>query len=123
MHLNARIYKTFCCSVLSFLCQWEDPPAEVLKADAWALRRLAPGSGNWIMPTDLQHFKHNYGLPFDFPGFCNMALSAKMRVSEYEPQIPWQQYSQELARARSSACFTHAAWSKWYQNSHVVVVL
>ena len=123
MNLNSRVYKTFCCSVLSFLWQLEEPPPEVLEAEAWALRRMAPGPGNWVRPLELHHLKQGFGLPFEFPSFCNMARAAKLRILEFEPQMNCQQYSDDLLSARASACFKHEIWSRWYDNSHVSVLL
>lgn len=85
MHFNARVYRIFCCSVLSFLWQPEDVPDFVLEMEAWALRRLAPGPGNWIRPIELRHLKSAWHHPFEFPCFHDMSLAAKLRVRELEP--------------------------------------
>ena len=48
MYMNASVYRSFCMSLFSFLWQLEDIPTEVLHLETWALRRLAPGPGNWL---------------------------------------------------------------------------
>ena len=52
LQANALVYRTFCCSVFGFLWQLDSLPDRVLAEEAWALRRLAPGPGNWIRPVD-----------------------------------------------------------------------
>ena len=123
MQLNSRVYRTFCLSLFSFLWQLEEPPPHVQKAEVWALRRFAPGPGNWIRPLDLRHLKHRFGHPFDFPSFLHLNLAAKVRVLHYEPQIDWSACRDQLQEARSTATFVRPAWATWYQNSHSLIVL
>ena len=122
LQLNANIYRTFCCSLFSFLWQLEEPPEEVLNLEAWALRRLVPGPGNWIRPADLCQLKTKFGLPIEFPSFRHMALATKMRVCEYEPQLNLQSQCRELAVVRAENLVDRKAWSSWYQNSYALVL-
>ena len=90
-----------------------------LRANYIAQRQLVRGPGNWIRDKELKHMKHQFGLPFDFPSFHDLALSAKMRVFEYEPQISWNGYFDQLTHALATATMTHTAWEKWYGASHI----
>ena len=119
---NSRVYKTFCTSLFGFLWQLEDTPVKVKNIEAWALRRLAPGPGNWIRPVEIHHMS-GYGCPFSFPSFEHMSLAAKMRIRHYEPQIRWAQYQQELQELIASPVVRRPESTSWYQNSHVFVVL
>ena len=84
MYLNSRVYRTFCCSVFGFLWQIDCLPPSVMDAEIWALRRLAPGPGNWVRPVELSQLKHRYGHPFQFPSFHDLSLSAKLHVLQFE---------------------------------------
>ena len=48
MHMNSRVYRAFCCSVLAFVWQLEAIPAEIYEEEKQAIRKMAPGPGNWI---------------------------------------------------------------------------
>ena len=102
--------------------QLEEPPTRVMDSEAWALRRLAPGPGNWISAADLRHLK-SFGIPFDFPSFFHLKLASRMRVLQYEPQINWHALSDRLAEALSTASVSRPGWRLWYETSHVRVVL
>ena len=86
MYLNAQVYRSLCCSLFSFVWQLEEPPPEVLKLELWALRRLAPGPGNWIRAVDLQNLRR-YGHTFEFAGFKRSAIASTLRVLQFEPQL------------------------------------
>ena len=121
MSLNASIFRTFCSSVLSFLWQLDDVPEEVYKLEHWALRRLAPGPGNWLRPAELHHMK-SFGAPFDFPSFRHMALAAKLRFMRFEPQLNWDgNYAQMLAIVRSLDG-ARSTWSSWYLASPILAL-
>ena len=108
--------------MLSFPWQLEEVPGKVLELETWAHRQLVRGPGNWIRPKDLKPMKHQFGLPFDFPSFHDLALSAKMRVMEYEPQINWSSYFDQLAHAMATARMTHAACGNWYGVSYAFIM-
>lgn len=63
MHFSSRVYRTFCVALFGFLSQLEDIPESVLNDEPWALRRVAPGPGNWVCPVDLHHLS----VAFNFP--------------------------------------------------------
>ncbi|CAE8623176.1 unnamed protein product [Polarella glacialis] len=53
--LNAVAHRVFIASVLSYVMQLEADPADLQIKFEFALRRLAPGPGNWIALADLTH--------------------------------------------------------------------
>ena len=121
MYLNAQIYRALCLSIFSFLCQLEDPPVTVLNLEPWALRRLAPGPGNWIRPLDLAHLRR-FGHPFDFASIQQMALAAKVRVYHFEPQLNVKRLHGDLLNLFATAPMKHKAWDEWYNKSHVLIL-
>ena len=121
MYMNTQVYHSLCVSVFSFLWQLEDPPAEVLKLEPWALRRLAPGPGNWIRPQDL-FCLHRFGHPFEFPSFKRISIAAKMRVYHCEPQLNCQAMHEELLHVFATAPLKHSVWDGWYNSSHCLTL-
>ena len=87
MHMNAKVYRTFCVSLFAFIWQLEDIPPSILQEEEWALRQLAPGPGNWVRPVELHNLETAYFHPFSFPSFKNLALACKLRVLSYEPML------------------------------------
>ena len=122
MQCNAAVYRVFCSSIFAFLWQLEEIPQEVLHLEAWALRRLAPGPGNWIRPVELRHLQDKYSHPFCFPSFINMALSARIRLIEYEPQLNLQHKISTLSSLITSPGVKNNKWKHWYDQSHVHVL-
>ena len=122
MALNARVFRTFCCSVLSFLWQLDDLPEDIGELEHWALRRLAPGPGNWIRPPDLCHLKC-YGTPFDFPSFHHSARVAKLRFIEFEPQLHWDTLRTQISDLVRTPIAAISKWHSWYHSSPVLNVL
>ena len=57
LHYAATAYNTYAISVLSYIGQLELPPARVTEAEHSALRKAAPGPGNWMKSEDLWFFK------------------------------------------------------------------
>ena len=53
LHQACLSYNTFIVIVMSYLWQLSPPPPEVRALESLALRKLAPGPGNWILPLDL----------------------------------------------------------------------
>ena len=80
--LTAITFNVFICSVLSFVMQLEDLPADFSSKLAWALRRLVPGPGNWATPADLCSLKEEFGFPSSFTNPVDLSLAAKLRVIE-----------------------------------------
>ena len=77
-------YNTYVITVLSFIGQLENPPEAVLEAEKSALRRIASGPGNWILPSDLQHLSECYGQAMSFNGIETSAWSAQVRTALLE---------------------------------------
>ena len=87
-----------------------------------ALRRLAPGPGNWIRPCDLQQLQRCYGHPYAFPSFKNMALAAKLRLQTYEPQLQLDHQAAALSELAPLIPARRSRWQTWYQNSYVLIL-
>ena len=119
MHINAKVYRVFCTSVLSFLWQLEEVPSNMFKVEEWALRRMAPGPGNWIRPIELRHLQHRYGHPFSFPSFKQMSMSAKLRVMHFEPMLHLATKCTEIASMHQQAVYHRLTWADWFEHSPV----
>ena len=52
---------------------------EVLEKVRWALRRLAPGLGTWVIQRDLENLK-SFGFKSEFKSLKYVAQAAKLRV-------------------------------------------
>ena len=89
MHLgqqyDARVYKVFCFSILSFLWQLLPVTPRVLEAEKFALRKFASGPGNWATTHDLFQLANRFGFPYAFPSAELTAIAAKLRVHKFEP--------------------------------------
>jgi len=84
--------------------------------------KLAPGPGNWIRPVELQHLQHRYAHPFSFASFEHLALAAKLRVIEYEPQLQLNIKLSALQGAFRTARIRRPEWQNWYNQSHLFVL-
>ena len=85
LQYDARIYRVFCFSVLSFIWQLQGVDKSVLDAENEALRIFAPGPGNWATTEDLFQLSNWFGFPYAFPSSQLTSLAAKLRVIECEP--------------------------------------
>ncbi|CAK0856026.1 unnamed protein product [Prorocentrum cordatum] len=82
LNLSAIAFNLFICSVLSYVMQLQELPADFADTVAWALRRLVPGPGNWATAADLCYLKEEFGFPCSFTNPADRAQAAKLRVVE-----------------------------------------
>lgn len=73
MFLNSLYYNTFICTAVEFVAQLHKISDQVKDAKLFGLRRLAPGPGTWISPSDLEYL-HEFGID---PGFRLLEPTAK----------------------------------------------
>ena len=121
-HFNSKVYRTFCTSTLAFYWQLEELPLDILEEEKSALRKLAPGPGNWIGPEELRHLQHCFSHPFSFPCFKHMALAAKLRVASFEPDLHVEARARDLDMSLAFPAFVRPSWQQWYEQSHVFVL-
>jgi hypothetical protein len=55
--MNIIVFNTYIVTVLEYVAQLLEVTEEVKFAMSWALRKLAPGPGNWISQRDLENLK------------------------------------------------------------------
>jgi len=121
---NARVYRIFVFSVLSFLLQLSIPPPEAYEAETWALRLFAKGPcPNWCSNDDLFLLKDALGFPYAFPSLEIVSQAAKMRVSEFElfdfpAHAAW---IKTAAMGSNDFTLTHP-FSAWFSQSMFKVV-
>jgi hypothetical protein len=68
LQYSAMSYNIFAVSVLSYLAQLENPPAETYQLESAAMVKVAVGPGNWSSAEDLWHLRECYTgrhAPFD----------------------------------------------------------
>ena len=94
-------------------------PDELGVLECWALRRLAPGPGNWLRPQDLCHLKC-YATPFDFPSFHHLARAAKLRFMQFEPQLRWNTLRSQILDLVHTPVAAISKWRTWYQSSPIL---
>ena len=79
IHWNVLDFNTFIVTALEFVAQLCTPPGNIDDMMNSALRKLAPGPGNWCTTRDLEHLQL-YGLPASFRTLVFTAKAAKLRV-------------------------------------------
>ncbi|CAE8598073.1 unnamed protein product [Polarella glacialis] len=80
LHLNLLVYRVFIASLLGFVMQLEPDPPDIMGYFDIAMRRLAPGPGNWLSRADAFHLRSAYGFPLEFEDPRWMSMACKMRV-------------------------------------------
>ena len=123
LQFSTIAYNTFCTTVLSYIGQLEHPPVDVYGREKQALRRMAPGPGNWITPQDCWHLKESYGLSKSFDSLELVAWAAKIRVIMVEGE----RVRKLAARVKEAILSSEylgrrIAWKDWYDRSHVLVL-
>ncbi|CAK0890248.1 unnamed protein product, partial [Prorocentrum cordatum] len=84
LHFATFVYNVYALPVLSFTAQIADVDVAVGELEKWALRRAAPGPGNWAMPEDLWQLDRNFGMPQAFGQLATLAQAAQLRLAAYE---------------------------------------
>jgi len=79
--MNTLAFNIYIVTLLEYVAQLQEVTPEVVDKEKAALRKLAPGPGNWIMPTDLEHLKQ-FGFPAEFRTILITAAAAKLRVCD-----------------------------------------
>jgi hypothetical protein len=121
-------YNTSVITVLSFIGQLENPPDAVLEIEKVALRHMASGPGNWILPADLQHLSECYGQAMSFNGIQTSAWSAQVRTALVEAMntggLDVNSRASLLRHLLQSAEFLgrRRIWQHWYDQSHLFVL-
>ena len=124
----AVAYRVFVASVLLFVGQLENPPPDVCIAERQALRRAAPGPGNWATPADLWSLRESFGFPASFLNIGCSIKASQIRVATCEAEsqggLRATTRAAELDQLQSASTFTDriALWGEWYAGSHVRVL-
>ena len=113
LQYDVRVYKVFCFSVLGFLWQLMPLPSNWDRLEQWALRKFAPGPGNWATPMDLFCLKAWYGSHFAFPSMRLTALAAKLRVFRLEDG-DFLARKADLLEGIAFGEHRCAEWREWY---------
>ena len=128
LQFSARAYNTFVFSVLSFVCQLEDPPPLALDMEKLALTRAAPGPHNWCAAADLWNLDSAFNFGFYFRNLACFAKAAQMRV------VIWEAIATGgIHLSDKIACLDEALlqteflgrryrFASWYEASHVRVL-
>ena len=96
--MNTLAFNIYIVTLLEYVAQLQQVTPGVIAKENAALRKLAPGPGNWIMPRDLEHLKQ-FGFPAEFRTILITAAAAKLRVKSVcrrgqpppNPQFGWPQ--------------------------------
>ncbi|CAK0898423.1 unnamed protein product [Prorocentrum cordatum] len=123
LHFAAAAYNSYALPVLSFLVQVAAPTDDVLAAESWALRRAAPGPGNWAMPEDHWGLKENYGMPRSFGSLQDLTKAAQLRVFHCENSAHGGlQLEVRAAQLRTAAALSRfperfLLWATWFSTA------
>ena len=128
LHYAATAYNTYAISVLSYIGQLELPPARVTEAEHSALRKAAPGPGNWMKSEDLWFFKECYGGTTSFANLSFVAWASQIRVATWESRargglnVDVRVAALEDAMTTGDHMGRRRLWADWYKRSHVNVL-
>ena len=96
-------YNIYVLPTILSVAQLERPPKHVLDKEAVAVRRVAPGPGNWCSPADMHHGT-DLGLATPLRPLAASCTAAMLRVHAYEAKgndgIKWEEMANEFAAAR-----------------------
>ena len=120
-------YNTYVLPILLYVAQLEAPPAEVLAAEAVAIRRIAPGPGAWCSAADLHHGS-DLGLAASVRPMRISCLAAMLRMHTWEAHLtgdlPWARLETELRRARTDTVhLVRAVRFRTWLDSHAPTVV
>ena len=128
LHGAATVYNMLAVPVLMFVAQLETPPQAVLDAELWALRRVAPGPGRWILPRELWRLRSGFGFSFRFRSISWSALAAQARVAWQEAEAQGGLQIDARARAFAQAQLDgeylgrRVRWWHWYASSSLLTL-
>jgi len=116
-------YNTYVLSTMGFTAQITEVDERARMAEAEALRRAAPGPGNWVSVEDLHGLKRQWGLPGAFGSLDQMAKAAQLRVCTWEDgakgglQIDDKCRELEQALADTEHMDRKVNWQGWYHHN------
>ena len=114
---SALLYCSLAVASLSFVMQICPIPAEVLVQEARALRRLAPGPGNWIPISALHNLDTLFELPASFTSLSLWGLATRARVAISDlNDCAEQKILIAKALLNEDAPIEHR-WRHWFHNS------
>jgi hypothetical protein len=128
LQYSAMAYNMYAISVLSFLAQLEEPPAETYRIEKRALFRAATGPASWASPEDLWHLKECYGQARSFRSVRMMALASQARVAAVENLtvrgrcLKVRAADLDELLIKGEFIGRRMIWKDWYQRSHVFVL-
>lgn len=125
LQFSAVVYNTYVVTVLSHIWQLEALPPLFKDWECKALRKLASGPGNWILPKDLHFAKELYGQARSFVDATAAALATRVRVYTWEASADGGLRAKHRAAELKSALHNsdvwdrRARWRMWYEQSAV----
>ena len=123
MHFSTLAYNVYVASLLGFLLQLAPLPVEWKSTEISILRRLLPGPGNWVTPSDLHGLKDVLGMPHNVACMEEISLAARFRVAHREAaasgglRVPQSIRRLDAAYQASVLLLRCGRWRTWFQNS------
>lgn len=111
--LNIVVYNIYIITVLEYVAQLMEPSERILKSIAQALRKLAPGPGNWATAEDL-HNLTAYGFRYALKDIECVAKAAKLRMVDTVTKDFASKY-EELRKVQSDHLCR--PFGKWHNSS------
>ena len=125
LHFASLAYNVYALPVLAFTCQVAEPSRAVLDLEQWALRRVAPGPGQWATPEDLWRLE-DFGMPCSFGSLRDLARAAQLRVYHFENRAHGGLQLAELAQQLYWGAANHGMsveeWVPWREASVPMVL-
>jgi hypothetical protein len=128
LHPAMETYGIYVASVLTFVAQLQRPPDDLHNLESTAVRRIAPGPGNWCSVNDLK-FGTFLGLHASLRPLHETCEAVMMRTFHWEAHsqggIPWRHLHSQLQDAlrKSDKVFLQASWARWFASHTPTVML
>ena len=123
LHLSSVAYNVYIASLLGFLLQLAVLPSSWPALEAATFRKMVPGPGYWLLPSDLHDLRRTHGLPHNFQDLNDVSLAARFRVVHREA-VACGGLQVSAAVRRLDALFQatpflyrSGRWRQWYLSS------
>ena len=127
LHYHTTAYNTFALSTLTYIAQFEHPPAETLMSEKQGLKKVVAGPHRWAEPEDLWRLKQCYGQSNSCKSLHHTTVAAQLRVRRWDPSCRNPTYEldvEDLCRALSQARneVNRLRWASWYERSFALTL-
>ena len=103
LHKAIETYNIFVLPVLLFIAQLEVPPDSVIQMEKAAVRKVAPGPGEWCSVADMHHARE-LGQGVQLRPLQVTCCAVRLRTHAWEggegAGVPWGRLARDVRKAR-----------------------